>query len=380
MRAMSAVDWNEYYKGRLPSTLDELRTLVEMESPSGQADGIRHVVGRLAHALEDAGGVVEIVDDHPNGPNLVARFEGQGRPVMLLGHTDTVWPVGTIDRLPFRVDDGRAFGPGVLDMKSGCLVVVEALRGLRAHALRPAVVVVFNCDEEIGSRSSRHMIEREALAARAVLVFEPSIPGGLAKTSRSGVADYTIRVHGTAAHAGVDPEKGVSAVLAGAALVSRLHGLNDLDNGLSVNVGIFTGGTRKNVIAAESELHVDVRYRRQSQGRIVDERIRSLASSLEDVRVDIAGGLGRGPLEPTDAVLALYARAAECARASGFEMGRGHVGGVSDGNFTAALGVPTLDGLGLDGMGSHADHEHIVVEDLWRRSAMLARLLVDLAG
>lgn len=375
---MESIDWNSEYADRAAGMLAELESLVRIESPSRDADGIRAVAARVARAIGETGASVSIIEDHPNGPNVVARFGSGERPILLLGHLDTVWARGTIATMPWRVEGERAFGPGVFDMKSGVLVIVEAIRGLARHGLSTPVVVVFNCDEEIGSASTRTLIDGHAREARAVLVFEPSIPGGLAKTSRSGMAGYRVRVRGRAAHAGVEPEKGVSAVLAAARLVLELHELNDLPNGLSVNSGVIEGGTRPNVIAADASIAVDVRFRTQAQAESVHRAITSLAAPIDGATVEVSGGIDRPPFEPTSAGLALYERAAVAARASGFEMGQGHVGGVSDGNFTAALGVPTLDGLGPDGCGAHADHEQILIADLPRRAAMLSRLLLDL--
>lgn len=375
---MESIDWNSEYADRAAGMLAELESLVRIESPSRDADGIRAVAARVARAIGETRASVSIIEDHPNGPNVVARFGSGERPILLLGHLDTVWARGTIATMPWRVEGERAFGPGVFDMKSGVMVIVEAIRGLARHGLSTPVVVVFNCDEEIGSASTRTLIDGHAREARAVLVFEPSIPGGLAKTSRSGMAGYRVRVRGRAAHAGVEPEKGVSAVLAAARLVLELHELNDLPNGLSVNSGVIEGGTRPNVIAADASIAVDVRFRTQAQAESVHRAITSLAAPIDGATVEVSGGIDRPPFEPTSAGLALYERAAVAARASGFEMGQGHVGGVSDGNFTAALGVPTLDGLGPDGCGAHADHEQILIADLPRRAAMLSRLLLDL--
>lgn len=375
---MESIDWNSEYADRAAGTLAELESLVRMESPSRDAEGIRAVATHITRAIGETGASVSIVEDHPNGPNVVARFGSGERPILLLGHLDTVWSRGTIATMPWRVEGDRAFGPGVFDMKSGVLVIVEALRGLARHGLSAPVVVVFNCDEEIGSASSRMLIDSHAREARAVLVFEPSIPGGLAKTSRSGMAGYRVRVRGRAAHAGVEPEKGVSAILAAARLVLELDKLNDLPNGLSVNSGVIEGGTRPNVIAADASIAVDVRFRTQAQAESVHSAITSLVAPIDGATVEVSGGVDRPPFEPTAAGLALYERAAEAARASGFEMGQGHVGGVSDGNYTAALGVATLDGLGPDGCGAHADHEQIRVGDLPHRAAMLSRLLLDL--
>lgn len=376
----ASVDWNAEFAARAQAILDEVRQLVEMESPSRDAEGIRAVATHVGDALSQAGGHVSIVEEHSNGPNVVARFGVGDHPVLLLGHLDTVWKRGTLDAMPWRVDGDRAFGPGVFDMKSGVVVVLEALRGLARHDVSVPVTVVFNCDEEIGSASTRTLVAEHARNARAVLVFEPSLPGGAAKTSRSGMSGYRIVVRGRAAHAGVDPEKGVSAILAAAHIVVALHALNDLDAGLSVNAGVISGGTRSNVVAAECTIDVDVRFRTRLQAERVHEIVTSLGAPLEDATIDVTGGIDRPPFEATTESLALYERAVAAARASGMILGRGHVGGVSDGNFTAALGIPTLDGLGPDGSGAHADHEQIVIADLPRRAAMVARLLVDLGS
>lgn len=379
-RETVGIEWNEYYRGRAESMLEELGALVRIESPSHDADAIRDVAAHLAREFAAAGARAELVEEHPNGPNLVVRYGRDATPTMLLGHMDTVWPRGTIERLPWRVEEGLAYGPGVFDMKAGCLVALECVRGLARHGVDAPLAIVLNCDEEVGSASSRDLILEHARSSRGVLVLEPAIPGGLAKVSRSGIAFYRIRLTGRAAHAGVDPEKGVSAVVAAAEIVLRLHELNDFARGVSVNSGVIAGGTRSNVIPAETTVEVDVRYRSRADGEAVDAAIRALAPSLEGARIEIEGGLERPPLEPTDESLALYEAAREAAREAGFELGRGHVGGVSDGNFTAAAGVPTLDGLGPDGMGAHADHEQVVVADLPRRAAMLARLVARLGA
>ncbi|MBK6313471.1 MAG: M20 family metallopeptidase [Blastocatellia bacterium] len=375
---MESIDWNAEYADRAPGMVAELERLVTTESPSRDVEGIRDVATIVERALGETGASVSLVEGHANGPNLVARFGEGNRPILLLGHLDTVWKRGTLETMPWRVDGDRAFGPGVFDMKAGVLVVIEALRGLSRHGCTTPLTIVLNCDEEIGSSSSRALIADHARLARAALVFEPAIPGGLAKTSRSGMAGYRIVVRGRAAHAGVDPEKGVSAILAAARVVIDLHAINDLANGLSVNAGVFEGGTRPNVIAASATIGVDVRFRTQAQADRVHASIMGLESPMPDASIQVTGGIDRPPFESTRAGLALYDRAVGAARLSGFDLGHGHVGGVSDGNFTAALGVPTLDGLGPDGMGAHADHEQVVLSDLPRRAAMLTRLLLDL--
>lgn len=376
----SAIDWNGEFAARADRMLDEVRRLVLLESPSRDTDGIRSVAMHISLALGETGASVSIVEEHSNGPNVVARFGTGARPVLLVGHLDTVWARGTLETMPWRVDGERAFGPGVLDMKAGLVIVLEALRGLARHSLTTPITVMFNCDEEIGSESTRPLLAELACGARAALVFEPAIVGGAAKTSRSGMSAYRIHIRGRAAHAGVDPEKGVSAILAAAHVVVALHNLNDLKAGLSVNAGVIEGGTRPNVVAAEARIDVDVRFRTTDQAQRVHEEIAGLAGLRNGAEVEVSGGIDRPPFEPTAESLALHARAAAAAQASGFEMDCGHVGGVSDGNFTAALGIPTLDGLGPDGAGAHANHEHIVIADLPRRAAMLARLLVELGS
>jgi glutamate carboxypeptidase len=373
------VDLDTFFRSRASRTLDEIRRLVEIESPSGDAHGISRVAAVVADELQRVGASVTLTDS-ARGPNLLARIGDGDRPILFLGHMDTVWSIGTLEVMPWRVVDGRAHGPGVFDMKTGIVLMLETVRALAALDRRPPITICLTCDEEIGSATSRALLEREALSSRAVLVFEPPLPGGGAKTSRAGVAGYGVRVVGRAAHAGLDPEKGVSAVAAISEVISKLHAMNDLPAGLSVNVGTLAGGTRSNVVAAEAHAEVDVRFRTADQAERIDDAVRAVRSSLPGATVEITGGVNRPPFERSEATLALYERAADAARASGFELGHGHVGGASDGNYTAALGVATLDGLGADGAGAHALDEHIVVDDIPRRSAMLTRLAIALAS
>jgi glutamate carboxypeptidase len=374
-------DFDAIFAPRSEQSLDELRRLVEIESPSGDADGIGRVAAVVASELERLGAWVDLLPTH-RGPNLLGRFGPRdgARPTLVLGHLDTVWSVGTLATMPWRLDDGKAYGPGVFDMKAGIVLTLEVLRALARLDTPPAVTVLLTCDEEIGSGTSRGLLEREALASRAVLVLEPPLPGGGSKTSRAGVAGYGVRVTGRAAHAGLDPEKGVSAIGAIASIVTRLHALSDLGAGLSVNVGTISGGTRSNVVAAEAVADVDVRFRTAEQAERVDAAIRAIESPLDGAVVEVTGGVNRPPFERSEATMSLFEIAREAAAASGIDLAHGHVGGASDGNYTAALGVPTLDGLGADGAGAHAVHEHVVVADLPRRSAMLARLVLALGS
>jgi glutamate carboxypeptidase len=357
------------------------RTLVECESPTLDAAGAAGVMAEIVARL-DAVGASSRLHESASGPHLVARAGPSGnagpRPVMLLGHVDTVWPRGTLERRPFRVENGRAHGPGVFDMKSGVAVILAALEAIRDLGLEPPrpVKILLTCDEESGSATSRHLIESEAAECAAVLVLEPPLPGGRAKTERRGVGRYELVVHGVPAHAGLEPEKGRSAIVELAHQVIALSRMNDAE-GVSVNVGVVSGGTYINVVAGEARASIDVRFKTAAQAEAVARRITSLTPVLDGTRLEIAGAVDRPPLERTAAVVSLFSRARDRAAELGFALGEGAAGGGSDGSFTAALGIPTLDGLGVDGDGAHAEHEHIVIDDLPRRAALLASLLLD---
>jgi glutamate carboxypeptidase len=307
-----------------------------------------------------------------------AKAKGQ---ILVVGHTDTVYEKGTLERMPFRVAGGRAFGPGIFDMKGGLVIALCAVDALRACGLEPASRVVFlwTSDEEIGSRTSRRIIEREARGSDAVLVLEPAAgPRGLLKTARKGVGDYALRVTGKAAHAGLDPGAGVNAVHEMALQIARVAEFNDPRRGTSVNVDLVRGGTRSNVIADEARAVVDVRCVRLSDARRLAAQFRALRPVLRGAKLEVTGGLDRPPMERTPATEALFHRAQRLGRAMGVELGETMVGGGSDGNFTAALGVPTLDGLGAVGNGAHSPDEFIVIRYLPERAALLAGLLVHL--
>jgi len=369
-----------YFSARRERLLADVRALVEQESPSLDAPATTALTSALAPRLEAAGAAARL---HPtaSGAHLVARFGAgpapDGAPVLLLGHVDTVWPHGTLARRPFRVDDQRAYGPGIFDMKSGVamiLAVFDAIHELGLVPRRP-LKTLLSCDEETGSRTSRELIETEAQGCAAVFVLEPSLPGGAAKTARKGFAIYDLVVHGIAAHSGLEPEKGTSATTELAHQILALERLADPAQGITVNVGVVRGGTAVNVVAAEARAEVDVRFRTLAQGSEICRRIESLQPVLPGARLEIRGGINRPPLERTPAVLSLYAQARSIAAELGFELGEGTSGGGSDGNLTAALGIPTLDGLGVEGDGAHAEHEHILLADLPRRAALLTALV-----
>jgi len=372
-------------RSRQGEWLEALRGLVRHESPSLDKPALDALARTLAWRFEAIGGKVEVVANPDGGDHLIARFFDDGsdpsgaKSNLVVGHFDTVWPVGTLEGMPFRVEGERAFGPGVYDMKASLVLVEFALGAIRDLGLKPnrPVEVLLTSDEEIGSPTSRALIERRAGLSRAAWIVEPPLADGSLKTARKGVGHYRITVEGKAAHAGVEPEKGISAVDELARIVLGLHALSDPTIGTSVNVGVVEGGTASNVVAARASAQVDVRAKTREQAEALDATIRSLKPHHPEARLTIQGGFNRPPMERTAAGVALFERAREIGRTVGLELGEGATGGGSDGNFTAALGVPTLDGLGVRGEGAHARHEQVDLASLPRRAALLATLLLD---
>lgn len=378
----------DYLEARRGEMLAFVRELVEAESPSGDEEGSRAVVGLLAaraHELECVTGAAEVIDVPGYGQHLritafPERADTAARTLLLLGHTDTVHERGSLAERPWRIESGRAYGPGIFDMKANCVVVLEALRACAALKIEPrrAVVVLLTCDEETGSMTGRSLVEEEARRATSVLVLEPPGAGGRVKTGRKGTGMYLLEAHGVAAHAGLEPEKGASAILELARQVERLHSMNDAARGITVNVGIIHGGTRSNVVPAEAQAEVDFRFSTAEDAKRIESAVLNLRAFDERVRLTMKGGINRPPLERTEQVTALYGEARRLAAMLDFELGETQVGGASDGNFAAALGVGVLDGLGVDGDGAHATHEHILIDDLARRGALLAGLIAAL--
>lgn len=359
---------------------DTVAKLVLLESPSDDKAAVDRCGGLLAQMLQGAGAEVTRSLQSARGDHLCARWapsdeDARGRQVLLLGHFDTVWPVGTLERMPLREDDGRLYGPGVFDMKSGLAVSLLAIRALGAIGGAESVSLLWTTDEEIGSATSRALIEETARGSRAVLVLEPSLPGGGVKTSRKGVGEFELLVHGVSAHAGLDPGKGASAIHELARQVLALEALQDPARGITVNVGVISGGSRPNVVADRAAARIDVRVHRMEDGVRLERAIRALQPTRTHVRFEITGGVDRPPLERSPAVVRLYERAREVAAALGQDLSEGPAGGGSDGNFTAAIGVPTLDGLGPRGDGAHAAHEHVIIDDLAWRAALVAGLI-----
>ena len=363
-----------------------IRELVEIESPSGDESGSREVVDVLANAARglDCVGDVERVRVPGFGQHLVIKaFAGDGSAgqILLVGHTDTVHSRGSLAQRPWRVDGGKIYGPGVFDMKANCALALEVLRTLTELNLKPnfGVTIVLTCDEEVGSASGWPLIEQVAKAqdTRYGFVLEPPAPGGRVKTGRKGTGIYAIKVEGKAAHAGLEPEKGASAILELARQTERLHALNLSGSGITLNVGVVHGGTRSNVVAAQAEGEIDVRFSTEAESREVERILTSLQPVDERTKVFVSGGINRPPLERTAAVVELFEKARGVAAHLGFELGEAQVGGASDGNFLAALGIPVLDGLGISGDGAHAVHEHIEADDIARRGALIAGLLLS---
>jgi glutamate carboxypeptidase len=370
-----------------PAMLEMLRRLVECESPSTDKSAVDRFAEMVAAQARERGAEVQVFPSRTTGNHFRAAFrfaDGQRRrQILLLGHLDTVWGLGTLARMPYRVRQGRAYGPGVFDMKSGIVIALFAVNSLRDPGipLKKNVTLLLNADEEIGSPSSRAITEREARRSDAVLVVEPSHgPKGALKTSRKGVGDFLVQVEGRAAHAGIEPEKGASAVLELANQLIYLEKLAKSIEGLTISAGVVHGGTRSNVIPAAAEAHIDVRVLRAQDQKTVERRIRSLRPVDRRTRLTISGGFNRPPMERTPLTAALYKRAKRLARPLGIALTETAVGGGSDGNFTAALGVPTLDGLGAVGKGAHAAHENVVIRELPRRAALLAHLIASLAA
>ena len=369
---LDLLDFCTAQQDALHSTIE---TLVRLESPSTDKAAVDRCGDMIGHFLRDLGADVTRIEQAQRGNHLRAELAGGPRRVLLLGHFDTVWDVGQLERMPIREQGGRLYGPGVYDMKASLAVAMLAVRAAQAAGPTPRIVMLWTTDEEIGSATSRPVIEAEARLSDAVLVLEPSLPGGAAKTQRKGCGEFTLSVHGVSAHAGIDPRKGASAIHELAHQIVALESLRDLDRGISVNVGVVSGGTRGNVIAEEARAVIDVRVPRQEDAGRIEAAVRALQPRNRAVRLEVHGGIDRPPLERTDGVKRLYEQAREVAAQLGKELGEGATGGGSDGNFTAALGVPTLDGLGPEGEGAHALHEHVVIADLPWRAAFLAALM-----
>jgi glutamate carboxypeptidase len=361
-----------------------IRRLVECESPSDSPAAVNRFVELVSDTVAPFA-TVKTFSGGRFGQHLVAGMKLPGRKkggqVMALGHSDTVWPLGTLRSMPFRQAEGLLWGPGVFDMKAGIAFFIFAVKALRdlETPVPSRVLLQLNSDEEVGSASSRPLTEKNAARSQAVLVLEPATgPQGKLKTARKGVGEFTITVHGQAAHAGLDFEAGASAVLELARQLQRIAGFTQLERGVTVNPGVISGGTRANVVAAEARAEVDMRVARLRDAPALEKKFRALRPFDKRCTIEVAGGLNRPPMERSPGVVRLFRKAQALARELDVELGESLSGGGSDGNFTAALGIPTLDGLGAVGEGAHAPHESIRVDRIADRTALLAKLLAAL--
>ena len=360
-----------------------LRDLALLESPSLVPASQEPVLDRLSAELETAGLAVRQLAGRTSGGQILARPSREarrGRPFqLLLGHCDTVWPLGTLESMPVEVRDGRLAGPGAYDMKAGLVQGIFALRALRDLGLEPPAAPVFfiNSDEETGSEDSMARLLRVARRMRRVFVLEPSLgPAGRLKTRRKGALRFFVRVHGRAAHSGLDPEKGASAIQELARVILRLYALADPGRGVTVNVGVISGGLRRNVIAPEARAEIDFRILRMEDAQAIERFMRELAAETPGTRIEVTGDMDRPPLEPTPGNQLLWEAAVRHAGDLGIELAEGTAGGASDGSFTSQI-VPTLDGLGAVGDGAHAAHEHVEIARMPERAALLALLLLE---
>jgi glutamate carboxypeptidase len=373
-----------FFKGHSKEMLDFTRWLVEQESMSREAEATRRIAENLGETLTLIGATVDVFNDRRYGSTLLARFDRSGhapqedkKQLLVVGHLDTVWPLGTLAARPFKVEDDRAFGPGIFDMKAGVMLATFAMRAIKELGLatqRP-VTLMMTCDEETGSVFSRGVIDDAARQAHAALVLEPPIPGGTVKTARKGVGEFELVIHGRPAHAGNDLRAGVSAITELAHQVLAINNLNDFERGTTLNVGVARGGVLSNVVAAEAHALIDMRFRNVEDGQRITEAMLNLRPVIEGARIEVHGGINRPPLVRTAETGELFEHARRLASEIGLDLKEGSVGGGSDGNFIAAHGVPVLDGLGVDGAGAHAEHEHIIISDIPRRAALLTRLI-----
>jgi glutamate carboxypeptidase len=357
----------------LEPMLDDLATLVNVESPSRDLAALNASAVALAEIIERRLGSAPTVIATDSGP--IVHWSGGGAPkVLIVGHHDTVFPLGTLTERPFTVTDGRATGPGVFDMKGG---IVQAVHAVASLGDRAGIEMLWTPDEEVGSAASVEMISERALACGAVLVLEPSGDGGALKTARKGVGTFEVRIHGRAAHAGLEPEKGINAMVEAAHQVLAIATIGDASVGTTVTPTVARIGTTDNVVPALAQLLIDARVESAEEKSRVEQAMQSLTPNDPETRIEVSGGLNRPPM-PASASASLFPIASSVARGLGWDVDGIAVGGGSDGNFTAALGVPTLDGLGAVGGGAHADHEFVVVDEMPRRADLLAGILTEL--
>jgi len=353
-----------------------LRHMTEIESPTSDKESNDRLLALVRERFEALGATVEIDRQPDFGDHLVARWPGVGKQGLIVGHIDTVWPTGTLADMPYREEDGNIYGPGVLDMKAGISATIAALFMLRGSDNWPerALTILVNSDEEVGSPSSRPLVEAEAAKAAYTIVMEPGM-GGALKTARKGLGEFRLRVDGKASHAGAFPEDGISAIEEMAHQILRIQSLKDWDAGTTINVGLVEGGSARNTIPSEATAVIDVRVKRADEGQRVTSALYALEPVNPDATLTMSGSLHRPPMEREGPVAELFARVQSIGAELGLELTEASTGGGSDANLTAALGIPTIDGMGAVGENPHADGEYLVVAELPNRAELLAHCL-----
>jgi len=370
-------------KNRLPEIIDVIKTVVEHESPSDEKDAIDKLINYLMDLCESKGMTTEVINNQNRGNHLLVEHlvDNANKNLLILCHIDTVWPLGTLEKIPFSNQDGVLRGPGVYDMKTGAVqaifAVEEAIK--RGKVNDKNIRILFNSDEEIGSQTSRKLIEDLARQSDCTLVLEPSVPPqGALKTFRKGVGRFDLFIKGKASHSGSAPKEGISAITELAHQILDLNGLAKDELGTTVNVGTITGGSKTNVVAANATATIDVRVETMEEAERITEDILNRKSFIVGTTVKATGGINRPPMIRSEKTIEMFNLARDISTDLGFDLQEASTGGGSDGNFTAALGVPTIDGLGSVGNGAHADTEHTLVEHIPNRTALLIRLLEEL--
>ena len=370
-----------YFQGQQAAMVELLTTLCNFETPTRGKEHVDKMGAFMEAQFRELGASITRIPLMEVGDMLLAKWNenAPGKPIMVLCHLDTVWPIGTLATMPLHRDGELLYGPGALDMKGGVVIGLEAVRGLvdRDELPNRPIWLLFNGDEEVGSLSSRELICDLARQCGLVLVMEPAAAGEGLKTWRKGIARYTVHTKGRAAHSGNAPEAGINAVIEAAHQALILHELNDLPKGTSVSVTVIHGGIAMNVIPPEASLQVDVRFMKAAEAERVDRAVKSLQPVLPGAEVTVEGCIDRGPMERDAQMVRAFQQAQAIGRSIGLEFGEDGSGGASDGNFTAAMGLPTLDGMGAGGLGLHAAHEQVVMRSLPRRAALVAQMMID---
>ncbi len=380
---MNAQKLKNYFQTRQDETTDLICEIVEIESPSHDIGGSREVVdwieSKVKELLPDA--KIERIFKENYGEHLIVRaFENisEEKPILFLGHTDTVHPVHSKTQNLTRIENGKLYGCGTFDMKANIVLILQVFKALKKFGLTPKqpINILLTCDEEIGSDTGRELVEQEALKADFCLVFEPSANGKV-KTGRKGTGNYILKAHGVPSHAGLEPKRGASAILELSKQIEKLHNFTNFEIGTTVSVGTIKGGTTSNVIPAEAECSIDVRFETLDEARRIESEFKALESFDGRVKLELLGEINRPPLERTEAVVKLFKKAKKLAKTFDYELQETQVGGASDGNFVGALGVPLLDGLGIAGDNAHRLDEYVLVEDIPNRATLLTLLLLS---